>query len=82
MFDDKVLDCFIKDQLKLFPKKVVSTREEATAFLEDLMAVVLEDRDDVIAYFEEEGLDMTGEDIFEASEVFEVGDGRYLVVEA
>ncbi len=82
MFDDAVLDCFIRDQLRLFPKEVVSTKEEAEAFLEDLMAVVLESEDEVIAYFEEEGLDMTGEDVLNASEVFAVGDGRFLVVEA
>ena len=28
-----------------------------------------------------EGVDMTGEDIMQASEVFDVGDGRYLIVE-
>ena len=37
-----------------------------------------------IGYFEEEGIDMDGADldeILEADEVFEVGDGRYLIVE-
>lgn len=82
MFDDVVLDCFIRDQLRLFPKKVVSSREEAEAFLEDLMAVVLDSKAEVTAYFEEEGLDMAGEDIFSASEVFKIDDGRYLIVEA
>ena len=36
-------------------------------------------------FFEEEGLDIEGvdkEEILEASEVFDVGDGRYLIVEA
>ena len=35
-------------------------------------------------YFEEEGIDMEGmegDDILEADEVFDVGDGRYLIVE-
>ena len=35
-------------------------------------------------YFEEEGIDMDGadgEEILEASEVFDIGDGRYLIVE-
>ena len=82
MCDDEVLDCFIRDQLRLFPKEVVSTREEAAAFLEDLMAVVLDSKDEVLDYFEEEGLDLDGEDILSASEVFDIGDGRYLVVEA
>ena len=37
-----------------------------------------------IEFFEEEGIDMdgaVGEDILEAAEVFDVGDGRYLIVE-
>ena len=35
-------------------------------------------------YFEEEGIDtegMKGDDILKAEEVFDVGDGRYLIVE-
>ncbi|MCR4728189.1 MAG: glyoxalase [Lachnospiraceae bacterium] len=82
MFDDKVLDCFVKNQLKLFPKKVVSNAEEAADFLEECMANVVKGKDQVIEYFEEEGLDMADGDILSAAEVFDVGDGRYLIVEA
>ena len=35
-------------------------------------------------YFEEEGVDMDGaegDEILEADEVFDIGDGRYLIVE-
>lgn len=81
MYDDKVLECFLENQLQLFPSEVVSTLEEADGFLEDLMAVVVKGKKEVIEYFEEEGLDMTDEDILEAAEVFDVGDGRYLIVE-
>ena len=48
------------------------------------MAVVVDSVEEVIAYFEEEGIDMNeavGDEILEASEVFDVGDGRYLIVE-
>lgn len=48
------------------------------------MAVVVESAEEVKEYFEEEGIDMDGADldeILEADEVFEVGDGRYLIVE-
>ena len=58
--------------------------DEAEAFLEECMAVVVDSAEDVIAYFEEAGIDMDGADeesILEASEVFDVGDGRYLIVE-
>ena len=38
--------------------------------------------DEVMEYFEEEGLDVQDvEEALDASEVFEVGDGRYLIVE-
>ncbi len=82
MFDDKVLDCFVKNQLKLFPKEVVANRSEAADFLEECMATVVKGKNEVIEYFEEEGLDMSDGDILSAAEVFDVGDGRFLIVEA
>lgn len=82
MFDDKVLECFLENQLQLFPSEVAETLEEADSFLEDCMAVVVEGKSEVIEYFEEVGLDMADEDVLEACEVFNVGDGRYLIVEA
>lgn len=81
MFDDKVIECFLENQLKLFPEAVAESEEEAEVFLEDCMAVVVKGKREVIAYFEEEGVDMTEGDILEAAEVFAVGDGRYLIVE-
>ena len=33
-------------------------------------------------YFEETGVDLEGEDPLKAAEVFAVGDGRYLIVDA
>ncbi len=83
-FDEAVLECFLKNQLQLFPQKVAETPEEAEEFLEDCMAVVVNSADEVIKFFEEEGIDMEeaeGSDILEADEVFDVGDGRYLIVE-
>lgn len=83
-FDDEVLECFLDRQLQLFPEKVAETLEEAEEFLEDCMAVVVDSREEVEEYFEEEGIDMegaAGEELLEAAEVFEIGDGRYLIVE-
>lgn len=83
-FDDVVLECFLKKQLQLFPEPVAASREEAESFLEDCMAVVVDSIDEVIEFFEEEGIDLDGMDddeILEAEEVFEIGDGRYLIVE-
>ncbi len=83
-FDDAVLQCFLKNQLQLFPEEVAESMEEAENFLEECMAVVVDSVDEVIEFFEEEGIDIdgaVGEEILNASEVFDVGDGRYLIVE-
>lgn len=83
-FDDEVLECFLENQLQLFPENVADTLDEAAEFLEDCMAVVVDSLEEVIEFFEEEGIDMEGADedeILEASEVFDVGDGRYLIVQ-
>lgn len=83
-FDDAVLECFLKNQLQLFPEKVADTPEEAEGFLEDVMAVVVNSLDEVIEFFEEEGIDLdgaSGDEILEIEEVFDIGDGRYLIVE-
>ena len=84
MFDDKVLEVFLRDQKQLFDVPVASTKEEAKEFLEELMAVVCENADEVKEYFEEEGVDLSSPeagDILSADEVFAIGDGRYLIVE-
>ena len=80
-YDDAVLRCFLENQGQLFPEDVASTPEEAEAFLEDCMAVVVDYAEEVEEYLEEEGLDSGEEDVLEAAEVFDVGDGRYLIVE-
>ncbi|MBE5846456.1 MAG: glyoxalase [Lachnospiraceae bacterium] len=83
-YDDAVLRCFLREQLKLFPEKVATTPEDAEAFLEDCMAIVVGSVDEVVEYFEEAGIDTENADrdeILAADEVFDVGDGRYLIVE-
>lgn len=83
-YDDAVLNCFLKNQSRLFPEDVASGPEEAETFLEECMAVVADSLQEVWEYFDEEGVDMEGrtpEDILEAEEVFDIGDGRYLIVE-
>lgn len=84
MFDEKVLQCFLENQSQLYPDPVAETPEEAEAFLEDCMAVVVDSVREVWEFFEEEGIDTEGADeesILEADEVFEIGDGRFLIVE-
>lgn len=83
-YDDAVLECFIKNQCQLFPREVATGLDDAQAFLEDCMAVVADSVEEVLEYFDEAGIDIEGSDeetILEAAEVFDVGDGRYLIVE-
>lgn len=84
VYDDKVLQCFLEKQEQLFPERVAETKEEAEEFLEECMAVVVSSVKEVWEYFDEEGVDLDGmeeKDILEAEEVFDVGDGRFLIVE-
>lgn len=83
-YSEICLKTFLKDQKKLFDESVAENLEEAEAFLEDCMAVVVHSLDEVREYFEEEGADidgMTREELEEASEVFPLPDGTYLIVE-
>ncbi len=85
MFDKAVLSCFLEKQSQLFAEPVAETPEEAQDFLEDIFAQVADSKQEVWDYFEEEGMDTAGatpDTIVEAAEVFAVGDGRYLIVEA
>ena len=77
-YDEECLLTFLKKQSQLFDEPVAETMEEAEAFLEDCMA------DEVREYFEESGADvenMDAEELEEASEVFPLSGGRYLIVE-
>ncbi len=83
-YDEECLKVFLKKQLQLFDEPVAESMEEAEAFLEDCMAVVVDSLEEVRAYFDENGTDisdMSDEELEEASEVFALASGRYLVVE-
>ena len=83
-YDEDCLKMFLKNQQQLFDEPVAETMEEAEAFLEDCMAVVVGSLKEVREYFDEEGLDASGmpdEELEEASEVFALPGGRYLIVE-
>ena len=83
-YDEDCLRVFLEKQSQLFDEPVAITPEEAEAFLEDCMAVVVNGIDEVREFFEEEGLDIDGmaaEELEEASEVFALPGGRYLIVE-
>lgn len=83
-YDEECLKVFIKKQGQLFDEPVAETIEEAEAFLEDCMAVVVDSLEEVREYFEENGSDisdMSDEELEEASEVFSLPNGQYLIVE-
>ncbi len=83
-YDEMCLNYFLEHQTQLFREKVASTQEEAEEFLEDCLAVVCESLKEVKDYLDENGADVTDmslKEIEEASEVFSLPDGRYLVVE-
>lgn len=83
-YSEVCLQTFLKEQGKLFDEPVAQNIEEAEAFLEDCMAVVVDSIKEVREYFEEEGVDVDGlglDELEEASEVFPLPDGKYLIVE-
>ena len=47
-YDEACIQAFLEQQLKLFPEEVAETPEEAEAFLEDCMAMVCDNKDEVI----------------------------------
>lgn len=83
-YDEECLKVFLEKQSQLFDEPVVETLEEAEAFLEECMAVVVDSIEEVATFFREEGIDMehmSMEELEEASEVFALPSGRYLIVE-
>lgn len=83
-YDEECLKTFLDKQGQLFDEPVAASMEEAEAFLEDCMAVVLNNIEEVQEFLEEEGMDVDGmslEEIEEAAEVFPLPSGQYLIVE-
>ena len=80
-YDEDCLKVFLKNQSQLFDEPVAETLEEAEAFLEDCMAVIVDSLQEVREYFEENGADVDGmsdEELEEASEVFALPGGCLL----
>ena len=83
-YSEECLLTFLEKQSQLFDEPVAGTMEEAEAFLEDCMAVVVDTLDDVKEYLEENGIDVSSmgkDEIEESSEVFSLPNGQYLIVE-
>ena len=76
-YDEDCLKVFLKNQSQLFDEPVAETLEEAEAFLEDCMAVIVDSLQEVREYFEENGADVDGM----SDEELALPGGQYLVVE-
>lgn len=84
-YSEECLEVFLKKQGQLFDEPVADNLEEAEEFLADCMAVVVDSLKEVRDYFDEAGMDVAGmslEELEEMAEVFSLGDGTYLIVEA
>lgn len=84
MYTEECINTFLEKQGQLFPQPVAESFEEAEAFLEDCMAAMVDSIDEVREYLDDMGADVEGmsdEELEEASEVFTLPDGKYLIVE-
>ena len=84
MYTEECIQTFLEKQEQLFDEPVAETYKEAEEFLEDCMAVVADSIDEVRKYLSGMGADVDGmskEELEEASEVFALPDGKYLIVE-
>ena len=82
MYTEECIQTFLEKQEQLFDEPVAETYEEAEEFLEDCMAVVADSIDEVRKYLSGMGADVDGmsnEELEEASEVFALPDGKYLI---
>lgn len=83
-YSEESLKVFLAKQTQLFDEEVATSLEEAETFLEECMAVEVDSIEEVKEYFEENGADvdcMTLDEIEEASEVFKLPSGGFLIVE-
>ena len=83
-YKKEYLETFLAHQGQLFDEPVAENIQEADEFLDECMAVVVNSIKEVKNYFEENGMDtsgMTAEELKGEAEVFEMPDGKYLIVE-
>ncbi len=84
MYTKESVETFLKEQGRLYDDPVAESYEEAEEFLEDCMAAEVKSIKEVRRYLDEAGADVDGmsdEELEEASEVFALPSGGYLIVE-
>ena len=77
-YTEECINTFLMNQGQLFDEPVAENYDEAEAFLEDCLAVVADNLDDVRACMDVE--EMSDAELEEQSEVFALPDGQYLIV--
>ena len=84
MYTKECVETFLKNQGRLFDEPVAENYQEAEDFLEDCMAVTVATLKEVRKYLDEAGADVAGmsdEELKDASEVFVLPSGGFLIVE-
>lgn len=84
MYTKECVETFLKNQGRLFDEPVAENYQEAEDFLEDCMAVTVDTLKEVRKYLDEAGADVAGmsdEELADASEVFVLPSGGFLIVE-
>ena len=84
IYKKEYLETFLKNQSQLFDEPVADSLEEADEFLDECMAVVLDNMREVKNYFKENGTDtsgMTDAELKSEAEVFSLPDGKFMIVE-
>lgn len=80
----EVAQYFFENQDKLFEEPVADTVSDMVEFLEDSMAEIFEDIEELKEYIDEAGFDIAGmsdEEVLDSDEVFELPDGRFVFLE-
>ncbi|MCC8045897.1 MAG: glyoxalase [Clostridiales bacterium] len=83
-YKKEYLEVFLKNQEQLYDEPVAETLEEADEFLDECMAIVVDNYRELKKYFKENGGDiagMTKEEVLSQAEVFQLPDGKFLIVE-
>ena len=83
-YKNESVETFLRNQGQLFDEPVAESYEEAEEVLEDCLAVEVNSIREVRSYLDESGMDVEGmsdEELLEASEVFSLEDGTFLIVE-
>ena len=83
IYSKEVLDVFLANQLKLFPQKVADDYEEADEFLDMVCATIVNNKKELKEYLSDnmDISELSDDSIDQIEEVFQLSNGKYLIVE-